>query len=96
MKHGAEKCSFGTSCVEKLLKDFPFFGWAVSSLCRPQGREQRGATLRGQAHLAGVRCQDHRHHALGQDDGPGDRGDQGGHHQGDRHPEESLRTGKHQ
>lgn len=61
-----------------------------------QGREQRGATLRRQAHLPGVRREDHRHHALGQDDGSGDRGDQGGDRQGDRHPEESLWTGQHQ
>lgn len=63
---------------------------------RPQGSEQRGASLRRQADVSGVRGEDHRHHPLRQDDAAGDRGNQSGDGEGDRHPEESLRTGEHQ
>lgn len=49
----------------------------------PQGSEQRGAPLHQQAHLPGVRGEDHRHHPLGQDEPGGDRGGQRGHGEGD-------------
>lgn len=48
-----------------------------------QGSEQRSAPLHQQAHLPGVRGEDHRHHTLGQVDPAGDRRDQGGNGEGD-------------
>lgn len=64
--------------------------------CLPQGGEQRGAALRGQIHVSGVRGEDHRHHSLGQDEPAGDRGVPRGDVEGDRHPQESVRTWKNQ
>lgn len=73
--------------IRRLIYHFYFF---------PQRCEQRGAPLHQQTNLPRIRCEGHRHHALWQDDFSGDRGDQRGHDEGDRHPEESLRTGEHQ
>lgn len=61
-----------------------------------QGGEQCGPSLRRQTDISGLRSEDHRHHPLGQDRPAGDRGDQRGDGEGDRYPQESLRTGEHQ